>query len=394
MHLVENYALAAGAKIGRPTIQTSFFPVGSEKYITLHACSGMNSKNYDYYKDVVKILTPKIEEEGYDIVQIGEEGEAQIKGTRSLLGQTTVRQTIFIIKNAALHIGNDSFSCHAASAYNTPLVTLYGATRPECCGPYWGDKEKQELLCPDLPDFKPSYSESERSKRVNKIFPDEVAEKALNLLGIPNELGGINRVHLGESFHLSIIDVVPDFNAHNNLPFAKGSSINIRTDYIEEERYIESWLSSHSTVLHINRMINLDLLFKYKNNIQKIFIYMDDSFTQEYMSRIDSLAITTVLYYSKEETIAEARIKFFGENIYLNEQETKKDLDFPEKICNNSRYQSSLNLFSKDKIYPCKAALDRQIEKESEYRIIDDPEFYRESEFFKIYNYATKEEND
>ena len=43
-------------------------------------------------------------------------------------------------------------------------------------------------------------------------------------------------------------------------------------------------------------------------------------------------------------------------------------------------------LRTKDKIYPCKAALDRQTEKQSEHKIIDDPEFYRESEFFKIYN--------
>ena len=121
---------------------------------------------------------------------------------------------------------------------------------------------------------------------------------------------------------------------------------------------------------------------------------MDETFTQEYMANIDKLAIKTVLYHNNKETITEARIKFFGENIYPNEPETKKDLDFSDKICNNSSYQSSLNLFSKDKIYPCKAALDRQIEKQSEHKIIDDPEFYRESEFFKIYNYAKKKENN
>jgi hypothetical protein len=394
MHLVENYALAAGARIGSPTIQASFFPVGSEKYITLHASSGMDSKNYDYYKDVVKILVPKIKSLGYDIIQIGEKGEASIEGATSLLGQTTIRQTLFVIKNADLHIGNDSFSCHAASAYNTPLVALYGPTRPECCGPYWGDKEKQEILAPDFSLLKPSYSKSEREKRINKIFPNKVAEKALNLLGIHNDLEFIDPIHLGESFHLSIIDVVPDFATHNKVPFAKGSSINIRTDYTEEEQYTESWLASHSTVLHINRMIDLNLLFKYKNNIQKIFLYMDESFTQEYMSNFDRLAIKTVLYYDQKETISDARIKFFGENIYLNEQETKKDLDFPGRICNNSLYQSSLNLFSKDKIYPCKAALDKQIEKQAEHRIMDCSEFYRESEFFKIYNYATNKENN
>ncbi|MBL69588.1 MAG: hypothetical protein CMO74_14300 [Verrucomicrobiales bacterium] len=394
MHLVENYALAAASKIAKPTIKTSYFPVGSRKYITLHASSGMGSKNYDYYKDVIKIIQPKIKNLGYEIIQIGEQGEAHIDGSTSLLGQTTIRQALFVIKNSSLHIGNDSFSCHAAGAYDVPMVILYGPSRPECCGPYWGDKTKQELLAPDFSSLKPSYSLEESPKRINKIFPDKVAEKALNLLNIPNELNLINPIHLGESFYLSIIDVVPDFASHDKLPFAKGSSINIRSDYTDEEQYLEGWLSSHKTVVHINRMIDLNLLFKYKDNIQKIFLYMDETFTQDYMSDIDRLAIKTVLYHNNKETITEARIKFFGENIYPNEPETKKDLDFPDKICNNSFYQSSLNLFSKDKIYPCKAALDRQIEKQSEHKIIDDPEFYRESEFFKIYNYAKKKENN
>ena len=54
MHLIEQYALSCGVKIDKPHIETSFFPVPSEKYITVHASSGMESKNYDYYDDVMK----------------------------------------------------------------------------------------------------------------------------------------------------------------------------------------------------------------------------------------------------------------------------------------------------------------------------------------------------
>ena len=52
MHLVENYALTAGVKIDKPHIEPLFYPIDSEKYITLHAGSGMESKNYDYYSNI------------------------------------------------------------------------------------------------------------------------------------------------------------------------------------------------------------------------------------------------------------------------------------------------------------------------------------------------------
>ena len=90
-----------------------------------------------------------------------------------------------------------------------------------------------------------------------------------------------------------------------------------------------------------------------------------------------------------KEALADTRLKFFGLNIYHDPEESKKCLDNPGKICDTSYFKSSLNLFSKNKCYPSKASLDAGLETQEEQLAIDSPTFYREAEFFKIYNYAT-----
>ena len=61
MHLVEQYALSCGVKIDRPSIETSYFPVVPDKYITLHASNRIQSKTYDYYNDVMDLLHPYLD---------------------------------------------------------------------------------------------------------------------------------------------------------------------------------------------------------------------------------------------------------------------------------------------------------------------------------------------
>jgi len=389
MHLVENYALAAGAKIGRPSIEEAYFPIGFEKYITLHAGSGMPAKNYDYFKDVVQELLGHLQEEGIHIVQIGSKREKSIPNTFNLLGETDIKQCCYVIKNSLLHLGNDSFSCHIASAFNVPLVGLYGVTYPSCCGPFWGDKKRQRILSADFSNRKPSFSMTERVKRVNSIFPDLVAQKVLDLLSIENNLDSIEAVHLGPSFHLTIIDVVPNFNPPEDFPVAGSSSINLRVDYTESQTFTEKWIKKYKTVLHINKPLDINLIKDNKHNIQQIYVYLSDKFSKEYIEKLSELAITMQLSCDDKETLADTRLKFFGLNIYHDPEESKKCLDNPAKICDTSFFKSSLNLFSKNKCYPSKASLDLGLETQEEQLAIDRPVFYREAEFFKIYNYAS-----
>ena len=64
-------------------------------------------------------------------VQIGQQGEPVIEGTINLLGQTSVRETIYLISRSRLVLSMEGFVTHAAAAFNVPsLVPLSGVYDP------------------------------------------------------------------------------------------------------------------------------------------------------------------------------------------------------------------------------------------------------------------------
>jgi heptosyltransferase I len=53
-----------------------------------------------------------------------------------LTGQTTLAEVIALIDRAALHLAPDSGTVHIADALGTPVVAVYGPSRPSRLGPY------------------------------------------------------------------------------------------------------------------------------------------------------------------------------------------------------------------------------------------------------------------
>ncbi len=98
MHFLERYALSSGLKIDKPFIYEKFFPVPLEKYITLHPHSQYNSKNYDFWPEVLNLIVPVLEKEKISIVQIGTDQDVQLDGTYRVSGQTTINQVAYIVK--------------------------------------------------------------------------------------------------------------------------------------------------------------------------------------------------------------------------------------------------------------------------------------------------------
>ena len=238
MHLIEQYALSCGVKIDKPHIETCYYPVSAEKYITLHASSGMEAKNYDYYNDVVELISPYLNREGIAIIQIGKSEDRRIDNCIHYNGSTNLKQVCYLIQNSLLHVGNDSFGCHVASGFNKKLVGLYSVLYKECCGPYWGDKDKQVMLEADRKGKKPSFSNTENPKTVNTIMPEKVAVSILDLLGIKHELLNLSTLHIGPSYHNPCTAVIPNHVMPDN--FMAGHPINILgTEFFDEQNIIK-----------------------------------------------------------------------------------------------------------------------------------------------------------
>jgi hypothetical protein len=388
MHLIEQYALSCGVKIGKPFIETSFYPVPADKYITLHASSGMDAKNYDYFNDVVELILPYLSQEGISIIQIGEAKDAKIHGCMHYTGTTNLKQVCYLIQNSLLHLGNDSFGVHVASGFNKKIVGLYSVLYKECCGPYWGEKDKQILLEPCLSKRKPSFSNKENPKRVNEIMPEEVAKSALTLLEIPNSLSSINTLHIGPEYHLPSVAVIP--NHIMPAEFLKGQPINILGDECFDEQNIIQWAYNRKVCIFMKEPMKIQYLRMIKENIIQVSYEASMDTEPEYLKALTKLGITTKIFSKDESAISDIRLKLFDWNIELLKTKDKKSLDNVDKICDNTRYKNSRILFSNGQKYQSKAAWRRGNTHTDDPKIVDCPEFWEEISTLKLYN---KEDN-
>jgi ADP-heptose:LPS heptosyltransferase len=55
---------------------------------------------------------------------------------QNLVGQTSLREALGLIKRAQVAVGPDTGLMHIAAAVGTPVVSLWGATNPARTGPY------------------------------------------------------------------------------------------------------------------------------------------------------------------------------------------------------------------------------------------------------------------
>jgi ADP-heptose:LPS heptosyltransferase len=74
------------------------------------------------------LITEKLNEMGANVMQSGRINELRIKGAYSLLGITSPRQLIALIRKCSLVITSDNFVMHAAHLAGVPAVVVWGPT--------------------------------------------------------------------------------------------------------------------------------------------------------------------------------------------------------------------------------------------------------------------------
>lgn len=79
-------------------------------------------------------LAARFQADGWSVIQSGKLQEPYIKGAFSLLGLTSPRELIALLKEVDLLISTDSFAMHAAKLVGTPAIILWGPTLPEVYG--------------------------------------------------------------------------------------------------------------------------------------------------------------------------------------------------------------------------------------------------------------------
>lgn len=129
-----------------------------QPFAILKASVGVNRPKGAYLKDwdLEKIAEVVAQTPQVQWIQLGDKTEARIPGTLNLLGQTTIREAMWLVRQSRFILSVEGFITHAAAAFNIPAITpLTGAYDPNtfvyrntiplmadpmpACSPCWQD---------------------------------------------------------------------------------------------------------------------------------------------------------------------------------------------------------------------------------------------------------------
>ncbi len=165
------------------------YPWGQSPFVSLVLGSSWKSKDWEpeYYVAVAQMLA----ERGCKIVLIGDSSVEKLSdfivskvdasGIINHTGRLSIRELFFVIKKSSVVVGPDTGPGHIASLFNTPYVSLFGATDPAFSAPYG----QYDLVLRSTIGCSPCYRRN--CPGLNRVCmrllsPDMVLERVIKLL--------------------------------------------------------------------------------------------------------------------------------------------------------------------------------------------------------------------
>lgn len=383
MNIAVNYALQSGQKIDKPFVAEEFYPLPFQKYITFHPFT-KPSKTYDYWNEVLDIIVPKLTAAGIKVVQLGAKGEAVFRNCHSTVGETTLNQSAFIVKNSILHLSADTFTAHLAGIYNVPVVALYSNNYVENVKPYFGTAPKI-CLSPNIPNFRPSFAYDENPKTINTIKPEEIARHVLSLLNIEYDFPYKN-ISFGHSYGKFLVEMVPVCPV--NITAIGLNNIVVRMDLAFNEPVLLNQLNISKAIVYTRRSVNRDLILKYREKIDEFIYVVDDEQDADFIEFLKDNAVRygLISFCADKEKMDSMKLKFMDLGL-IYKQESQK-IEKKENLF----YKSSRFIIRENKIYPSTAAFlaDKPISSLNAEicPIIDNEVFWSESGYFAFFEKA------
>ncbi|MEO0152537.1 MAG: glycosyltransferase family 9 protein [candidate division WOR-3 bacterium] len=173
----------------KPKLIVKGEPIIEGDYIVINPTARYSSRIYRHYDKLDKLL----ENIPIKKVYIGTEKDLhflknyEFSGI-NLIGKTTIREMLLIVKYAKLFVGNDSGISHIASAFNIPSIVFFGPTVLSFGFEPFSDKYKV-FQVNDLPCRPCSLHGEKPCKRndyacLDWIEPEIVFEKILEFLSL------------------------------------------------------------------------------------------------------------------------------------------------------------------------------------------------------------------
>lgn len=392
MHLLTNYSLVAGQKIDRINILEKYYPVPfNDPYITFHPIS-KPSKNYSYYKETLSILGPIFEKAGIKIIQIGNKDEPSFPYCCSTQGTTDYGQVAYLVKNAKLHLGADSFPQILAGHYNIPLVALISNNYSECVKSYFGDKTKQIFLEPEQrkQGLKPSFMLDEGPiKQIDSIKPEVIAKSVCQLLGLEFTYP-FETIYIGCFYNFpKMIESAPDVAINTqNLNI---DSIIVRMDYLFNEQVLVNQLMVSNVTIVTNKPINQEILLKNKDKIKQIIYFIEHDNSPEFAQFLQSQGINYVLMSNlSEEELKPYKLDYIDYNLIIRKDKVNPAnlVQFANIDLNSLWYKTNKITLGRQKIYSSRINYlqDKHVDSFNPdfSQAINEPMFWNELDYFLV----------
>ena len=393
MHIIEAYASNCCLKIDKPFIYEKYYPLPANKYITLHHPNKTDSRKYDHWDSVVRLLKPVLDKEGIEIVQVGSGSEVIVKHCHNLLGRTSLNQLAYVIGHSMLHLGVDSLPIHLASGYGKKIVGLYSNKYACHSGPYWSKDEDVILLESDKGGDKPTYAANEEPKTINTITPEGITKSVCSLLGLDFNYE-YETLYTGKYFHIGLVETVPE-------EVVKISNMEGQTSYIRADikntntpsKNIDAQLSIDGRyTLMLDKPIDIKILIKNKKRIDTIVYIIDDSSRPSFYDEVISAGLKcTLATFANDEEYEKIKFRFLDypivTRVKIDRLDEVKQLE-GESI-KKLFYQTNKYTIHKAKYFPSQAALENgepapRMDPSDVYQIPDNPIFFKDLDHIRI----------
>ena len=188
-------------------------------------------------------------------------------------------------------------------------------------------------------------------------------------------------LHVGENYHEKVYEIVPDFFTDNEE--LKKSTMHFRMDLKFDEKCLAAWLSHNYKVNVISdKVLNLDLLRQFKNNIARItlIIKRPETFSPEYLKSLKAIGVSLVLIAETDKNISQLREKLFDFAV-----ESDDEIKPLENIPKTAKFWTKKTVLSNGQKYPSIAHWRENIPLTSENTVVDCGEFWKDKESFYFY---------
>ena len=375
-HLIEEYAKNLGVKIGNPVVKDHYFPVLFEKYITIHQAVNVPSKIYSHYDIVVSLLKPFLDRAKIKIIQLG--GSEKIDGVDAALN-VSFKQQSFILSNSMAHLGCDSALAQLASHKKLPTVTLFGNVFASNAKPAFSKGSINITLEPEW-DKKPCFNIQDPQKQIDTIKPEVVAQAMLDFLKIEKEDIRFTTKYVGDSFKNSRVEVIPTSFAP--LKLQPNQELIIRTDYGCNEDAFLKYCINYPVSIFSENLIQPHGLQKFSQNLNNFYLILDkkwDTIPDNYFDILKNMNVNLSMYVKNKDSLNYVRNKYFDIAVNLYKEDEKPLCS----VTDDARFMSSLRLIEGGKEYLSYAHWKKGLD--SNNKVIDSPEYWKESDHFYIY---------